>query len=125
MSQPDRERSRRAGQHAARTELRRVRAGLERIDSLLNSLETPPTPSRSRNRPERYYLLLVDVYERGRRGVDTERFAALGRRRGYDARGLGGFFIGDRAALRRTDQHVTLTTEGHRLVTSFLSGHAS
>jgi hypothetical protein len=48
-------------------------------------------------------------------------FIDLGRSRGYDARGLGGFFLGRRAPLQRHNDRVLLTTEGHRLVEDYLA----
>lgn len=109
------------GPLVAQAELRRVRAGLDRIELIMTSLEPTASSPGHRSRPERYYLLLIDVYERGRRGVEAEAFLRLGRGHGYDARGLGGFFLGARAPLRRGTGRVHLTTEGHRLVTTFLT----
>jgi len=98
-----------------------MREGLDQLESLLKTLDTGGAAG-PRQRPERYYQLLVDVYERGRHGPDADSFAALGRNRGYDARGLGGFFVGARAPLRRIEGQVTLTVEGHRLLDAHLTG---
>lgn len=104
---------------AARAELARLREGMDRLETALAQLGADSAPS-TRVRPDRYYRLLVDVYERGRYGVPVAQFASLGRARGYDARGLGGFFVGTRAPLRRGEERVQLTTEGHRLVEGYL-----
>ena len=115
-----------AGQHAVaaiRTELARVRSSVSRIERALNDLEADERAAAVRRRPERYLRVLVDVYERGgRHGVDPDEWAAIGQRHGYDRRGLGGFFTGGRAPLRRTDDHVVLTVHGERLVDEYLVG---
>lgn len=104
---------------AARGEIARLREGLDRVEAALVQLGRDPIATR-RARPDRYYRVLVDVYERGRRGVSAAEFAALGRAHGYDARGLGGFFVGSRSPLRRGDERIRLTTEGHRLIEEYL-----
>lgn len=107
----------------ARLQVTRLRAGLEDLEATLDRLSVAPgRASQARRRPDRYFQLLVDVYEWGRHGVAGDGFAELGRARGYDARGLGGFFVGALAPLLRQDQRVVLTVEGHRLVREFLSG---
>lgn len=107
-----------------RAELRRLRAGLARAEEGLAALEQEAPPRRSaqeRARPERYLRLLVDVYERGgRHGLDSDAFGALGAEHGYDRRGLGGFFRGDRAPLQLAEGRVRLTPEGARLVDAHL-----
>lgn len=105
-------------------EVARLRLGLDRLEAALSAMAGGGGAAgpAARARPERYYRLLVDVYEWGRHGVPGEAFAGLGRARGYDARGLGGFFVGARAPLRRQDEQVRLTVEGHRLVGEFLRG---
>jgi hypothetical protein len=108
---------------ATRAEVARLRQGLDRVETALAQL-TNSQPSVARARPERYYQLLVDLYEYGRHGAAADTFAQLGRARGYDARGLGGCFAGSRAPLRRRDARVTLTSEGHRLVAEYLHGMA-
>ncbi|WP_299960174.1 hypothetical protein [uncultured Modestobacter sp.] len=94
---------------------------MDRVEVALGRVggEVPPP---ARTRPDRYYRLLVDVYEHGRHGLPAAQFAPLGRALGYDARGLGGFFVGTRAPLRRGDERVVLTAEGHRLVEEYLRG---
>jgi hypothetical protein len=119
-----------AGQHALatiRTELARVRSSVSRIERGLNDLEASERALTTlRRRPERYLRVLVDVYERGgRHGVDADEWAAIGQRHGYDRRGLGGFFTGARAPLRRTDDHVVLTVHGERLVDDYLASRAT
>ncbi|GAB2579332.1 hypothetical protein [Microlunatus antarcticus] len=128
-----------------RLELSEAHRILDRAEAALTAMEAAkrePGSITSVRRPERYYQLLVDVYERGRHGVPAEVFAALGRERGYDARGLGGFFVGGRAPLRRpptrataltagsasaepADAHVAagvqLSAEGHRLLDRYLN----
>lgn len=107
---------------AIRSELQRLRAGLDRIEEALSSLDNPERPpGRERPRPERYLQVLVAVYdEGGRHGLDAATFARLGGRYGYDPRGLGGFFAGARAPLHRVDGRVRLTAEGERLVDRYL-----
>lgn len=107
-----------------RSELARVRSSVGRIERGLNDLEAGERGSAAvRRRPERYLRVLVDVYERGgRHGVDADEWSAIGQRHGYDRRGLGGFFTGGRAPLRRTGDHVLLTVHGERLVDDYLAG---
>jgi hypothetical protein len=107
---------------SARAELARLRRGLDRLEAALDRLEIPPASQAARSRPGRYYELLVDVYEHGRHGAAAGSFADLGRARGYDARGLGGFFVGALAPLTRENDRVRLTAEGHRLVRDYLTG---
>lgn len=108
---------------AIRTELARVRSSVSRIERELNELEATERDSAARRRPERYLRVLVDVYERGgRHGVDPQEWSAIGSRHGYDRRGLGGFFTGAKAALRRVDDRVLLTAHGERLVDGYLAG---
>jgi hypothetical protein len=116
-------------QHALasiRNELARVRSAIGRIERSLNDLEAGElAPASARRRPERYLRVLVDVYERGgRHGVAGEEWAAIGGRHGYDRRGLGGFFTGGRAPLRRADGQVLLSAYGERLVDGYLAGLA-
>jgi len=111
----------RRAQRGLRSEVERLREGLERLDTALMRLEREQTTIGLRGRPDRYYHVLVDIYERGRHGLDADTFARLGRERGYDARGLGGFFVGSRAPLRRENGRVIMTTEGHRLLDVYLS----
>lgn len=108
---------------AMRAEVVQLRAGLARLDDGLTALERRHRPAGStRGRPERYLKVLVDVYERGgRHGVDAAAFAGLGARHGYDPRGLGGFFTGTRASLRRSEGRVTLTALGEHLVDAYLN----
>lgn len=109
---------------AIRAELKRVRSSVSRIERGLNELEAGERGSPSaRPRPERYLRVLVDVYERGgRHGVGSDEWASIGNRHGYDRRGLGGFFTGGRAPLRRGEQRVLLTAYGERLVDEYLAG---
>jgi hypothetical protein len=121
--QPAASRRRRGEEHliaGLRAEIARLRDGLERVDETLVSLERERAAPGARKRPDRYYEVLLDVYERGRHGADGDTFGQLGRRRGYDARGLGGFFVGSRAPLRREDGRVVLTGEGHRVLSAYL-----
>lgn len=106
----------------ARSEVARLRQSLDRVESALAGLDAAAATSAGRtNRPDRYFRLLIDVYERGRHGVEPTTFSDLGRARGYDARGLGGFFVGHRAPLRRSSERVTLTPEGLRLLDEYLA----
>ena len=99
-----------------RAELRRVQARLVRIDADLAQLERAEPTAAARPRAERYYQLLLSIYEHGRHGVDAERLGRLGAVFDYDRRGLGGFFAGRRAPLRRTGDRVQLTPEGERVL---------
>lgn len=111
------------GTDGVRAELANLRRGLDRVEAALAQTGVSSQASvTTRSRPERYYRLLVDVYERGRHGLDGTTFASLGRNRGYDARGLGGFFVGSRAPLLRRRERVVLTPEGHQLVDRYLRG---
>ncbi len=106
-----------------RAELGRLRSGLVRVEQSLDALELAGQRSREpdRERPERYLKVLVDVYEHGgQHGVDADGLAAIGSAYGYDRRGLGGFFTGRRAPLRRMDGRVTLTPHGQHLVDVYL-----
>ena len=108
---------------AIREELARVRAAMQRIEAALTLLENgpePERPARARTRPDRYYLVLLGVYERGRQGVDSEQFGRLGAEHGYDRRGLGGYFVGARASLRRDGDRIHLTAEGLALIDEYL-----
>jgi hypothetical protein len=110
---------------AIRGELARVRASMSRIERGLDELEAAGDGPGGmvRRRPERYLRVLVDVYERGgRHGVGALEWAAIGQRHGYDRRGLGGFFTGGRASLRRSEDRVVLTAYGERLVDGYLAG---
>ncbi|HLH65693.1 MAG TPA: hypothetical protein VKV27_08320 [Solirubrobacteraceae bacterium] len=123
----DRARSHPDAQHALaaiRTELSRVRSSVSRIERDLNELEAGERGSGAqRRRPERYLRVLIDVYERGgRHGVAGEEWAAIGARHGYDRRGLGGFFTGANAPLRRIEGRVLLTVSGEQLIDGYLAG---
>lgn len=114
-------------QHAVaivRNEVARIRSALGRIERGLTDLEaSEPASARTRPRSDRYLQVLVDVYERGgRHGVSPDQWATIGSRHGYDRRGLGGFFTGSRAPLRRSDDRVALTTYGERLIDEYLAG---
>ncbi len=118
---PGNRRSRPATLAAVRAEVSRMRQSLDRIETVLAQLDTDEPPRGARARPERYFQVLVDIYERGRHGVPADVFTQLGRDRGYDARGLGGFFVGTRAPLQRSGDLVELTAEGHRLLDEYLT----
>ncbi len=108
---------------AIRAELAALRASLARIEGELDRLpQQPPRPSTAeRERPERYFRVLVSVYERGgRHGLAGDELGAIGAEQGYDRRGLGGFFAGTRAPLRLLEGRVRLTPEGLRLVDRYL-----
>ena len=107
---------------AIRTELPKLRAALARIEEAVERLpRDAPRASPERGRPERYFRVLVDVYEcGGRHGIDRDLLGEIGGRHGYDRRGLGGFFAGDRAPLRLVSDRARLTPEGLRLVDAFL-----
>lgn len=101
-----------------RAQMAIITRALTRIDGQLEHLEGS-APSRERKRPDRYYSLLVDVYEHGIHGVDQATLWRIGSGHGYDRRGLGGFFAGSRAPLQ-AGLRVTLTAEGRRLVDVYL-----
>lgn len=107
---------------AIRAELRGLRSALARVEEAVERL--PQRPVRrvaERERPARYFRVLVSVYEHGgRHGITSEALGEIGAANGYDPRGLGGFFAGVRAPLRRVDGRVRLTAEGLRLVDNFL-----
>jgi hypothetical protein len=105
---------------ALRTELWRVREGLDRLDAQLARLAEDDEAPAGRLRPERYYLVLLAVYERGPHGASTDELATIGARCDYDRRGLGGYFAGKRAPLRSEGGRVRLTVEGNRLVREYL-----
>jgi hypothetical protein len=107
---------------AIRAELPKLRTALVRIEEAVEQLpREAPRASVERERPERYFRVLVDVYERGgRHGITRELLGEIGERHGYDRRGLGGFFAGDRAPLRFVVDRARLTAEGLRLVDAYL-----
>jgi hypothetical protein len=106
-----------------RTELARLRSSILRIERELGELEDAHQVTVvGRDRPERYLRVLVEVYEHGgQHGVDADGLASIGARHGYDRRGLGGFFTGARAPLRRTDGRIRLTAHGEELMGSYLA----
>ena len=108
-----------------RAELRRVQTRLARIDADLAQLQRAEPTSSHRPRAERYYQLLLAVYEHGRHGVNAAQFGTLGATYDYDRRGLGGFFAGRRAPLRMTGERVRLTPEGERLLEGHLQDRTS
>ncbi len=99
-----------------REEIQRIRQSLERLESGLQRMEEGTAPSRPRTRPDRYYAVLVDVYERGVHGVTRAQLGEIAAPHDYDRRGLGGFFVGARAPLQTREDRVVLTAEGHQLV---------
>lgn len=101
---------------ALRSELARIREGVTRIERGLGELERRAATRPVRPRPDRYYEVLLAVYEHGRHGMDPDAFGRVGAEHGYDPRGLGGFFTGARAALARHDGRIRLTAEGKRLL---------
>jgi hypothetical protein len=107
---------------AIHAELTRLRAGLTRIDEAVSALEREHRPSAPvRERPVRYLRVLVAVYDiGGRLGVDAETFAAIGAEHGYNRRGLGGFFTGTRAPLRRSEGRIMVTPQGEYLIDLYL-----
>jgi len=111
-----------------RAELRTLRAALTQIEQAVDRLPQRKVKSHrgERHRPERYYRVLVSVYERGgRHGIAVDALGAIGGEHGYDRRGLGGFFAGTRAPLQQVDGRVRLTAEGLRLVDRYLHELAS
>jgi len=93
IAQPGRHRSEDNVLAVLRAELARLRSGVDRVESGLARLgTTPPAASAARVRPARYYEVLVDV------------------------------FVGGKAALRREQDRVRLSPEGHRLLAEYLHG---
>jgi hypothetical protein len=123
MRRTDADADTQAAAETIRAELRRARTSLARIEEAVARLSTPPGRSAvERERPDRYYQVLVGVYELGgRHGIAADELGAVGGRHGYDRRGLGGFFAGARAPLRTVDGRVRLTPEGLRLVDVYLA----
>jgi len=105
---------------ALRTEVSRLREGLDRLDAQLARLAEEEEAPAGRPRPERYYLVLLAVYERGPHGASTDELATIGAGCDYDPRGLGGYFAGKRAPLKSEGGRVRLTVEGNRLVREYL-----
>ncbi len=105
---------------AMRAELRRLRDGIERLDAQLARLGEEDEPPVRRLRPERYYRVLLAIYERGPHGASPDELATIGAGCGYDRRGLGGYFAGARAPLQTEGGRVRLTAEGNRLVHEYL-----
>lgn len=104
---------------AIRGQVARMREGLDRIDSELQSLERQQRTT-ERARPARFYDVLVGVYEHGIHGIDDAALTRLANAYGYQRRGLNGFFTGTRAALRRSEGRIVLTPEGNRLLDAHL-----
>jgi len=102
-----------------RGQVARMREGLDGIESALQSFERQQRNT-ERERPARFYDVLVGVYEHGFFGIDDAALAELAGEHGYQRRGLNGFFTGARAALRRSEGRVVLTAEGHRLLDGYL-----
>ncbi len=105
---------------ALRADLRRLREGMDRLDAQLARLSDEDDTAVRRVRPERYYLVLLAIYERGPHGASPDEFATIGAGCDYDRRGLGGYFAGARAPLRSEGGRVRLTAEGNRLVHEYL-----
>jgi hypothetical protein len=100
-----------------RGELAAIRASVDALERVLARLEEEPATRRpARARSDRYYQLLIEVYERGPHGVSADELDELARHHGYDRRGLNGYFAGLRAPFRRDGGRIQLTLEGHRLV---------
>lgn len=108
-----------------RAELDQISKSVARMEEALSTLsEEAEAPPRTRRRPERYYRVLLGVYEHGRNGMDSEAFGRLGAEHGYDRRGLGGFFVGARASLARRGETICLTDEGAFLLDEYLRSGA-
>ena len=68
-----------AAASAIRAEIRRVRTSLSRIEEAIGRLSSPPVRSAvERERPERYYRVLIGVYELGgRHGIAADELGAV------------------------------------------------
>jgi hypothetical protein len=109
-----------------RGELAAIRASLGALEHELARLEEEPAARRPvRARSDRYYQLLIEVYERGPHGVSADELDELARHHRYDRRGLNGYFAGLRAPFRRNGDRIQLTLEGHRLVHDRLEREAT
>lgn len=108
-----------------RDEIDAIRASVDVLEQQLSRLAEDPSSRSERARPERYYHVLIEVYERGPHGISAEELGEVAREHGYDRRGLNGYFAGTRAPLRIDGGRVQLTLEGRRLVTQRLRTQAS
>ena len=108
-----------------RAELDAIRKSLEALERELSRFDEPSPRAPSRARSERYYQLLLEVFEQGPHGVSAEQLDELASRCGYDRRGLNGYFAGVRAPLHRNGTRVQLTLEGRRLVNDRLHEDAT
>lgn len=105
---------------AIRGQVARMREGLDGIESALQGLERQQRTT-ERERPTRFFDVLIGVYEHGIHGIDDQALTQLAAAHAYQRRGLNGFFTGARAALRRVEGRVVLTPEGHRLLAAHLA----
>lgn len=108
-----------------RAELDAIRKSLEALERELSRFDEPSPRAPSRTRSERYYQLLLEVFEQGPHGVSAEQLDELASRCGYDRRGLNGYFAGVRAPLQRDGTRIQLTLEGRRLVNERLHDEAT
>jgi hypothetical protein len=94
-----------------------IRSSLERLErELARLVDEPLSRPPRRSRSDRYYRLLIEVFERGPHGVSPAELDELARVHGYDRRGVNGCFTGTRAPLRLVDGRVHLTLEARRAV---------
>ncbi len=108
-----------------RAELDSIRKSLDALERELSRLDEPSRRAPSRTRSERYYQLLLEVFEHGPHGVSAEQLDELASRCGYDRRGLNGYFAGVRAPLHRNGTRIQLTLEGRRVVNERLHDEAT
>jgi hypothetical protein len=103
----------------ARRLIRAARAGLDRLEAILEpdgqggGLVAPQPPPGEEESLRRWWSLLADVEARGGR-LSAEEFRELARSHGYQPRGVGGFFSGANATMRREGDIVEITARGRR-----------
>lgn len=79
-------------------------------------------PNSSSNLPDKNLKVLVDVHKKG--GVVTaDDWKAIGKKHGMDARGLGGFFVGDGSMVLIGDDKRALTERGAKMVKKWKENH--
>lgn len=103
-----------------RQELAAIHDAVEFVERDLDRLEKTRPQRPDPSRPDRYFELLVGVYEHGRHGIAPLAMTRLAESLGYDRRGLNGFLSGARATLRRHGDRFVLSPEGERMAIEYL-----
>ena len=95
-----------------------LRAELDHLEAALGDRDTPTSGDL------RIYQFLAAIEERGSVSSPDE-LSALGRAKGYNPQGLGGYFSGHRPTLHRNDDGSTiLTDEGRRWLDNMRARYA-